>query len=634
MYKLSVPIMSSTMNETNRETYVKQFRDAGVERVFVALGTPVEPIPQHLVENVQYLKSEGFEVGIWIDTLGHGFVLSHVEEDKTMHRFSQIVNIQGERLTHANCPMDEDFRAYIARYIAKLAKTGTDIVMLDDDFRMSQRGSELGCACPAHLAKIRDILGETITLDELRPYVLSGKANKVRDAWLQAQRDGLLDLARRIRAEVDKESPDVTVCNCCSVSGWNVDDLDFIELAHILAGKNKPILRLSGGPYWASSKRRFSLVATIAEARMIASFCQNTDVDLMSEGDVYPRPRYTCPASYLEIFDAAMQADGLYDGILKYMFDYVAGPHFETGYLKCHADNARFRQTVREWFDGGANAGVRVIAAPHTMRNADLDLSTFAVWSPISYDGTMLGSNGIPTVYRGEGVCRSVFGENARLYDLDELRKGTILDAVSARILTERGVDVGLATEGTLEEAEISFLCTNDPAYKSFISDGETRILRAALAQSATPVLYSTTPTETIAMAYTYENAKGERFLVLLFEGDAIHNERYRCNSGLLKNLAVADMLTKSIPWVARRELPAHCEGNPELYLMCRKDDDAMSVALHNCFADALTQPVVTLDEAYSRIECVNCEAVLDGNRVTLTSKLYGFSSAAFRVSK
>ena len=60
MYKLSVPIMSSTMNEQNRDIYVKQFREAGVERVFVALGTPVEPIPQSLIENVQFLKSEGF----------------------------------------------------------------------------------------------------------------------------------------------------------------------------------------------------------------------------------------------------------------------------------------------------------------------------------------------------------------------------------------------------------------------------------------------------------------------------------------------------------------------------------------------------------------------------------------------
>ena len=38
------------------------------------------------------------------------------------------------------------------------------------------------------------------------------------------------------------------------------------------------------------------------------------------------------------------------------------------------------------------------------------------------------------------------------------------------------------------------------------------------------------------------------------------------------------------------------------------------------------------LDAAYSRIECVNCEAMLDGDKITLKSKLHGFSAAAFRV--
>ena len=30
---------------------------------------------------------------------------------------------------------------------------------------------------------------------------------------------------------------------------------------------------------------------------MFASFMKDTGIETMSEGDVYPRPRYTCPAS-------------------------------------------------------------------------------------------------------------------------------------------------------------------------------------------------------------------------------------------------------------------------------------------------------------------------------------------------
>ena len=156
MYKLSVPIMSSTVNEGNRETYVRLCREAGAERVFLCNGSILAPIPKSLGENVAYFKSQGFEVGIWTDTIGHGGVLSHVESGGDTPAFPLMVNLAGEERPYANCPLSAEFRAHISALIAGLAKTGADIVMLDDDFRMSQHGDELCCACPAHLHRIGD----------------------------------------------------------------------------------------------------------------------------------------------------------------------------------------------------------------------------------------------------------------------------------------------------------------------------------------------------------------------------------------------------------------------------------------------------------------------------------------------
>ena len=79
MYKLSVPIMSATVNKANRERYVQLCREAGAKRVFLCNGSILAPIPDSLGENVRYFKSQGFEVGVWTDTLGHGFVLDHVQ---------------------------------------------------------------------------------------------------------------------------------------------------------------------------------------------------------------------------------------------------------------------------------------------------------------------------------------------------------------------------------------------------------------------------------------------------------------------------------------------------------------------------------------------------------------------------
>ena len=253
--------------------------------------------------------------------------------------------------------------------------------------------------------------------------------------------------------------------------------------------------------------------------------------------------------------------------------------------------------------------------------------------SPRPLDGVMLGSCGIPTIYRGKGVCNSVFGENARGLDLTALENGVILDAVSALILAERGVDVGLRSCGALEEKDISFVCGKDSECKSFITEGCVRVLSAELAEKAEPLMFYTGEGDNSPIAYRYENGSGQRFLVFLFEGDSVYSPRVRaCLSGLVKNYVTQNVLTDTLPWVARRSLPAYCKGNPELYVMCRKEENSLSVALFNCFADSLTESIVMLDEEYDEVECFGCEAEIYGNRVLLTSKLYGFTSAAFRV--
>lgn len=622
--------MSSTVNPENREIYLRLCREAGVERIFLAVDAVMEPVTPSLADNVAYFKSHGFEVGVWTSTVGHGFGLAH-SEDTEKESFRQMVDIQGNRRHHAICPLDSNFISCFSAYIAELASTGADRVLLDDDYRMSQHGGELCCACEAHLKRISELVGEEITLEKIKPYIISGKKNKYRDAWVYAQQEGLVELAKAIRQEVDKVAPSVAVCSCTAFAQYNVDGVDMVEISKILAGKNKPLLRLTGAPYWATKRRKFPLVTVFEIARMFAAFAENKGVELLGEGDPYPRPRYTCPASFLELFDAVTRIDGGYDGILKYMFDYIAGPHFELGYLRHHNENKAYINELSKMFGEGANAGVRVIAKPHIYQNADLDLGNMNDVSPRPLDATMLGSCSIPTVYRGRGVCTSAFGENAREMDLTLIGDGMILDAVSAVILTERGIDVGLASYGALYDKNIHDLCTNDPEYKSFISEGDVRMLSCTLAENAQPLLFVSNPKKENTLAYRYENAKGERFLVFLFEGYSVYTNTGVCLSGITKNYAVQEVLLETIPWISRKKIPAYCEGHPELYLMCHKDGNSTSVALFNCFADAITNLKVHLDKAYTHIECLNCEAVVDGDTVTLTGKLHAFDSAAFR---
>ena len=629
MYKISAPIMASTVTVDNRKKYAELCHDAGISRVFLCTNSPIFPLHPLLEENIAYFKSEGFEVGIWTDTIGHGAALTHIADTADTSKYQPIVNLLGVTVPYTNCPSDPEFRAFIAKHIAKLAKLGPDIVMLDDDFRLSNHGgSELCCACEHHMARICELAGESISREELRPFVISGKPNKFRDAFISSQGESLKKMAEEIRAEVDKESPDVTVCFCSLLAHFDVDGLDVSGVTRLLAGKNKPILRLTGAPYWAVKQRTYSLPTAMEIARSLAAMVKDEGFDTMAEGDVYPRPRYTCPASYLELYDGVMRADGNYSGILKYMFDYTAGPDFETGYLKFHANSKPFFEKLSEFFPSGANAGVRIHLYPDTTKIADLDLSKTTPNYVRPMNGAMLTSCGIPTVYSGEGVCNSVFGESARKYDLSFLSGGTFIDSVAAVILSERGVDVGLDEIFAHEEKTVNFICTDDPEFKSFVKEGETRVLGATLNEKAEILIYSVENGKNIPFAYRYENANGERFAVLLFDVHSVPHS----TSGLIENRVLSTVLAHELPWVARKPLPAVCSGNPNLYLICEKGDDFLSVGLFNCFADYILNPEIILDREYSEIECFGCDAELCGNKVTLKSRLHGFEAAAFRV--
>ena len=124
MYKISAPIMASTVTRENRGRYSELCRDAGISRVFLCTNSPIFPLHPLLEENIAYFKSEGFEVGIWTDTIGHGSVLTHIEDTSDTSKYQQIVNLLGIAVPYTNCPSDPQFRAFIAKHIAKLAKMG------------------------------------------------------------------------------------------------------------------------------------------------------------------------------------------------------------------------------------------------------------------------------------------------------------------------------------------------------------------------------------------------------------------------------------------------------------------------------------------------------------------------------
>lgn len=636
MYRVSVPLINRTVTAATREEYLCMFRRGEVERVFLVPSTDMEKGCVYdfeaLCENLRFFSAHGIEPAIWVGTtLGHGGLLHDVAKQHRDQAITPIVNLAGKAIGDTRCPLDPLFRENMARVFRKLARSGAKTILIDDDFRLSQRTDEFCCFCKLHLARVAQNYGAEVTRDDLRAHIMHGKPNPMRDAFLQAQGDSLRELARVLREAVDEVDPTVNLALCCCHSIWDSDGIDPIELTEILRGENKALLRLHGAPYWAahSSKR---MPAVFELARMFAAFCRDTDYELINEGDAYPRPRYHTPASYVELHDALMRADASTHGILKYMCDYVSPPDYEMGYLEYHCRDLPVLRGIEEVFEGREQLGVRVEIRSQPLKESDCALTSVHIQSPYPTAGSLLGHNGIPTTYRDRGICRAAFGETVNGLDDAALGGGLILDAVSAILLTERGIDVGLPDGVSLRDAfvntEVPYLLSSDRFVRTLTKDREARILCVTPCNGAGIMLLGETPEGECPLCYRYENADGQRFLVFLYEGLSLNH-----HSGLLRGYLVQSVLTSGIEWVARKPLPASCMGHPDLYLICAGDGTSLTVGLFNCYADPVFAPKVKLNGEYRKLSGLNTSGTVEGNTVTLAD-IPPFSFAMFTVRK
>ena len=636
MYKISVPIISGNVDLLGRERILKELKRLGAERVFLAINqyTSDENVfskkLSSLRENVEFFHSKGFEVGAW----GWSFWVPDNTE------FCNMRSVKGTEIKEFMCPADKRFVEFAKCYFKEVAKTGVDIIQFDDDFRYGFLSDSPGCLCDNHIARINEITCEASTCEELAKHILNGGKNKYRDAWLKANGDAFREFAVAIREAIDEVNPSVRISVCSCMTLWDIDGTSAAEIAHLLAGNTKPILRLIGAPYWAAEKSWGNELQDVIELeRMEAAWTQDCHIEIMAEGDTYPRPRIKCPAAYLEGFDTAIRASGCTDGILKYGIDYISNAYYETGYANFHERNLPLYDAIDEMFGGKQSCGVRVYEAMkkvadakvQTKVNQSIDFQDLF----FSRAARTLAYNTIPTVYEGEGVCGIAFDENARHLPQTAFNNGLIIDIAAAEILKEQGIDVGLKSIGeAIKNGVCERFCDSGncigavgtTAYDIEINENCDVLSELVIKSDAIPNVYLNEDAkntqkrkEAIPFSYHYENANGQRFLVLNI------NTRSG-NSDLLRHYARSRQYAESVKWLSGNKLSAYVYGNPALYIQCKKQNGRLAVGLWNFFADIAINPVVELDKAYSSVKCINCTAIIDGDKVKLSDiPAYGF---------
>ncbi len=629
-YKISVPVMNANVKRCGRERVLADLRELDAERVFLSLDCYEldekkrrETIDE-LKENCAFFKSHGFEVGAWI----WAFMF------KEPVSFNTITMVTEKHINDVKlaCPADEDFLKYSGEYIADIARCGVDMIMYDDDLRFGfHRDGNMGCLCPLHIKMINEKVGETLTREELVSKILSGGKNKYRDAWIECNGISLENFAANGRKYVDTVDPKIRLGASTAMTGYDIDGTTVAKMAHIMAGKNKPFARLSGAPYWAA-KNPGSWGNTLADVieleRMESSWTADGEIELMAEGDTYPRPRFICPASYLEGFDTALRASGCIDGILKYAIDYISSSDYERGYIQAHKRNKELYREIDAFFGDKRACGVRVYESMRKVSDAELDAykepRVYAQNMFFSMAARLLDCQGIPTVYEGDGACGIVFGENARQLDENARKGGLIIDALAAKILHAQGIDVGIDKIGERVSTAAEYFYEYNETTATYGVGAyahkfkkDIRILSESRKNGAFSLMSEKSEDVCVPISYTYENAEGERYFVLNVDlldcADRYIDRFLRVG---LRGRQIFD----NMEWLSGKRLHAYCANNPFVYILAKENEDGLAVGMWNFFADPIVEPVVTFAEDYSSVKVGgNAYAELDGRSVRLS---------------
>ena len=118
--------------------------------------------------------------------------------------FTHIKSLDGQQDdSGSRCPLDPAFREFVGNFCADLAKTGVDLILFDDDYRLAFWGGSIACGCEHHRSRVQTILGEEISQKDFHLKVFTGGKNKYRDAYLQVNREALEGFAQHIRKAVE-----------------------------------------------------------------------------------------------------------------------------------------------------------------------------------------------------------------------------------------------------------------------------------------------------------------------------------------------------------------------------------------------------------------------------------------------
>lgn len=330
------------------------------------------------------LKELGVPCGILVQSsLGHGPKLN------ALPPFQRYVALDSGEEHYKSCPESEGVREHFKNQLAIIASHKPYEIMIDDDVRiLSNSGG--GCACPAHLKKMGEILGREISREELYELVKSDK--EVKDKYVALMGESLLGYAKALREGIDSVDPSIPGSYC----GVGINFEHAEDIAAIMAGKGNPVVvRVNNAKYAAPGPRGLSDVmykaAThIAKVRHIAD-C------ILAESDTCPHNRYSTAASTLHTQFTASLLEGC-SGAKHWLSRSTFEPESGIAYRKILSENMKFYEAITTFAKDLKWVGCRIPVS----KNRLYDYTQYFLNLKNNWASNVLERLGIPIYFSAE----------------------------------------------------------------------------------------------------------------------------------------------------------------------------------------------------------------------------------------
>lgn len=241
-------------------------------------------------ERMERARKRGYKTGINIlSTIGH-----HNEnlDNSLKGNYTFMTNIDGEVCHGSFCPNDEHMQEYIRSIYQLTTRANPDYIWIDDDIRFGHMPIGNGCFCDNCRNIFEKETGTKYTRESLKKALNEGSAKeklKIRDAWLQHNRNTISRLFTLIEKTVHEINPAMTL-------GFMTGDrffegYDFDNWAKTLSGPNhsRVIWRPGGGYY--NDNNTSELVGKSHDIGRQVSVLPEEVISIQSEIENFPYQR-------------------------------------------------------------------------------------------------------------------------------------------------------------------------------------------------------------------------------------------------------------------------------------------------------------------------------------------------------